>query len=88
MLIIVLQFIRRLEERNVKALVLYGWFMAILTYVDHWWCRLRAFRECTAMVRFLDETCGADMDRWLGFMAKAVGYELKGRFGDKTVTEL
>jgi hypothetical protein len=82
------QFIRRLEMRDVKALVVYGWFMAILTYVDHWWCRLRAFRECTAIVRYLDETYGAELEQWLRFMAKSVGYELKGRVIDDILLEL
>jgi hypothetical protein len=63
----------------VKALIVYGWFMAILAYVNHWWCRCRAWRECAAVVRYLDETYGAELDEWLGFMANAVDYKLEGR---------
>ncbi|ETN40753.1 uncharacterized protein HMPREF1541_05033 [Cyphellophora europaea CBS 101466] len=81
-------FICRLEARDAKALVVYGWFMAILTYTNHWWCRSRAVRECTAVVRYLDETYGAALDDWLGFMAKAVGYELKGSAIDRFLLEL
>lgn len=82
------KFIWRLENRDVKALVVYGWFMAILTYVDHWWCRLRAYRECTAIVRYLDETYGAELEQWLKYMAKAVEYDLKGRLIDNILSEL
>jgi hypothetical protein len=70
-------FIVRLERRDMRALVVYGFFMAILTYPEHWWCRSRAVRECTAVVRYLDEYHGAEVAQWLGFMADAVGYKTR-----------
>jgi hypothetical protein len=71
------RFILRLEQRDMRALVVYGWFMAILTYPEHWWCRSRAVRECTAVVRYLDEYHGVQVTDWLGFMANAVGYKTR-----------
>ena len=54
-------FLTRLEGRtDVRCLVTYGWFMAVLSYVRHWWCRVRAVRECQGVVEWLDGWCAGE----------------------------
>ncbi|KPI42560.1 uncharacterized protein AB675_9651 [Cyphellophora attinorum] len=53
-------FVTKLEARDIKSLVIYGWFMAILASARHWWCRVRAVREAEGVVRWLDVWCCGD----------------------------
>lgn len=73
-------FVGRLEARDVRSLVVYGTWMGVLCSTSHWWAMVRAVRECEAVLCYLDAVMGpGDVGRgWLGFMARQVGYVLKG----------
>lgn len=56
-------WIGMLEGRDVRCLVVYGWWMSVVGKCGHWWARVRGRREGEGVVRWLDGWCCGEVER-------------------------
>ncbi|GIZ38246.1 hypothetical protein CKM354_000166700 [Cercospora kikuchii] len=77
-------FIALVEENDHKALLILGYWFALLTSVgDLWWCTLRAKRDCLAICTYLDLLGDETIRSLLHFPASACGYILQDSVSDE-----
>ncbi|EAW11202.1 Zn(II)2Cys6 transcription factor domain-containing protein [Aspergillus clavatus NRRL 1] len=67
----------RLANKDPPALVILGWWLALLDSIGLWWAQTRVRSECAAICMYLEDSEDARVLRLLEFPAGVAGYLLK-----------
>lgn len=72
-------FFALLQQNDVRALLILGYWFGLLCHVDFWWVIKRAKRDCIAICMYLDTHGSEAIRSLLDFPASACGYQLASR---------
>jgi hypothetical protein len=70
------KFVNLLEEKDIKALLLFAHWLGLMCSIDQWWCVRRTRRECWTICDILSRKLDSDSMILLEFPANACGYQL------------
>jgi hypothetical protein len=69
-------FINRMETMDIRALLIFAHWLALMCSIDQWWCVRRTRRECWTICDILSTKMAPNYAKLLEFPANACGYPL------------
>lgn len=69
-------FVTLLEQQDIRALLLFAHWLALMCSIDHWWCVVRTSRECWKICELLSRRLDSRDTHLLNIPARACGYLL------------
>ncbi|KAI9041821.1 Zn(II)2Cys6 transcription factor [Aspergillus affinis] len=68
------EYLRLVQARDARALLLLGYWLAVMCSVHDWWIDARVRSECQAICMYLEASGDRRIARFLDFPASACGY--------------